>query len=119
MSGCVGRASCEGRVLGFAPIFDNNLALLPQYRTEALTEELLRERFAATPGAFGPTACQQARAALGPQQKEQPERLHDFAFDDVALMRVGRKADGLTFPEQRLLALGEAIRENAAALLKG
>lgn len=47
------RDNHTGRVLGFAPIFDNNLALLPQYGTEALTEEFLRERFTATPGAFG------------------------------------------------------------------
>ena len=113
------RDNRTGRVLSFAPIFDNNLALLPQYRTEALTEELLRERFAATPGAFGPTAYQQARAALGPQQKEQLERLHDFAFDNAALARVGRQVDGFVFSEQRLLTLGRAVRENAAVLLKG
>ncbi len=112
------RDNRTGRVLGFAPIFDNNLALLPQYRTEALTEELLRERFAATPGAFGPTAYQQACAALGPQQREQLERLRDFAFDDAALMRVGGQADGFAFPKRRLLALERAVRENAAALLK-
>ena len=112
------RDNHTGRVLGFAPIFDNNLALLPQYDTEALTAEFLRERFAATPGAFGPTAYQQARAALGPQQQEQLERLHGFAFDDAALMRVSGQADGFAFPKQRLLALGQAVRENAAALLK-
>ena len=112
------RDNHTGRVLGFAPIFDNNLALLPQYGTEALTEEFLRERFTATPGAFGPTAYQQARAALGPQQQEQLERLHDFAFDDAALMRVSGQTDGFAFPKQRLLALGQAVRENAAALLK-
>ena len=112
------RDNRTGRVLDFAPIFDNNLALLPQYRTEALTEEFLRERFAATPGVFGPTAYQQARAALGPQQQEQLERLHDFAFDDAALMRVSGQTDGTAFSGQRLLALGQAVRENAAALLK-
>lgn len=112
------RDNRTGRVLGFAPIFDNNLALLPQYGTESLSEELLRERFAATPGAFGPTAYQQACAALGPQQRERLERLHDFAFDDAALARVGRQRDGFAFPKQRLLALGQAVRENAAALLK-
>ena len=112
------RDNHTGRVLGFAPIFDNNLALLPQYDTEALTEEFLRERFAATPGAFGPTAYQQACAALGPQQQEQLERLHGFAFDDAALMRVSGQTDGFAFPKQRLLALGQAVRENAAALLK-
>ena len=112
------RDNHTGRVLGFAPIFDNNLALLPQYDTEVLTAEFLRERFAATPGAFGPTAYQQARAALGPQQQEQLERLRGFAFDDAALMRVSGQADGFAFPKQRLLALGQAVRENAAALLK-
>ena len=95
------------------------MALLPQYNTEALTEEFLRERFAATPGAFGPTAYQQACAALGPQQRERLERLHDFAFDDAALARVGRQRDGFAFPKQRLLTLGRAVRENAATLLKG
>lgn len=113
------RDNRTGRVLGFALVFDNNLALLPQYGTEAFSEELLRERFAATPGAFGPTAYQQARAALGPQQREQLERLRDFTFDDAALVHVGRQADGFAFSEQRLLALGKAVRENAAALLKG
>lgn len=113
------RDNRTGHVLGFAPVFDNNLALLPQYGTEALSEELLRERFVATPGAFGPTAYRQARAALGPQQREQLERLHDFAFDGAALARVGRQVDGFAFSEQRLLTLGRAIRENAAALLKG
>ena len=113
------RDNRTGHVLGFAPVFDNNLALLSQYGTEALSRELLRERFVATPGAFGPTAYQQARAALGPQQREQLERLHDFAFDDAALVRVGRQADGFAFSEQRLLTLERAIRENAAVLLKG
>ena len=113
------RDNRTGRVLGFAPVFDNNLALLPQYDTESLSEELLHERLAATPGVFGPTAYRQAHAALGPQQREQLERLHDFTFDDAALVHVGRQADGFAFSEQRLLALGKAVRENAATLLKG
>ena len=113
------RDNRTGRLLGFAPVFDNNLALLPQYGMESLSEELLCERFAATPGAFGPTAYQQACAALGPQQRERLERLHDFAFDDAALARVGRQRDGFAFPKQRLLTLGRAVRENAATLLKG
>ena len=106
-----------GQVLGFAPIFDNNLALLPQYATETLAEETLRERFDATSGAFGLTAFEQARAVLGSQQREQLEGLHDFAFSDAALTRVRKQLDCPAFPEQRLRVLERAIRGNAIALL--
>ena len=106
-----------GRVLGFAPIFDNNLALLPQYATETLTEETLRERFAATPGAFGLTACEQARAVLRSRQREQLERLRGFAFDATALTRVSKQIDCLAFSEERLRILEQSIRKNAAMLL--
>lgn len=108
-----------GHVLGFAPIFDNNLALLPQYATETLARETLRERFATTPGAFGPTACEQARAVLGSRQREQLEHLRDFAFDATALTRARKQLGHPVFPEERLHALEQSIRENAATLLNG
>ena len=108
-----------GCVLGFAPVFDNNLALLPQYATETLAEGTLRERFATTPGAFGLTACEQARAVLGPRQCEQLERLRDFTFDATALTCVRKQSGHPVFPEERLRALEQSIRENAATLLNG
>lgn len=108
-----------GRVLAFAPIFDNNLALLPQYARETLTKETLRERFAATPGAFGLTTCEQARAVLGPQQREQLEHLRGFAFDATALERVHKQPGHPTFSEERLRTLEQSVRENAAMLQNG
>ena len=111
------RENETGQVLDFAPIFDNNLALLPQYATDALTEETLCERFAATSGAFGLVAREQARAVLGPRQREQLERLRGFTFDGAALMRVGERPGCPAFPERRLRVLEHAIRENVVALL--
>lgn len=108
-----------GHVLGFAPIFDNNLALLPQYETAAFSVETLRERFDATPGAFSLTACEQARAVMGPRQREQLERLRGFTFDATALRRVRKQLGCPAFPDDRLHALEAAIRENAATLLTG
>lgn len=108
-----------GHVLGFAPIFDNNLALLPQYETAALSGETLRERFDATPGAFSLTACEQACAVVGPRQREQLERLRGFTFDATALRRVRKQLGCPAFPDDRLHALEAAIRENAATLLTG
>lgn len=108
-----------GHVLGFAPVFDNNLALLPQYETASFSVETLRERFDATPGAFSLTACEQARAVMGPQQRKQLERLCDFAFDAAALRRVRKQLGCPAFPDDRLHALEAAIRENAATLLTG
>ena len=108
-----------GRVLGFAPVFGNNLALLPQYETASLSVEALRERFAAMPGAFGLTACDQARAVAGPRQREQLERLRGFTFDASALRRVRKQPGCPVFSDERLRAIEAVIRENAATLLVG
>lgn len=78
-----------GRVLGFAPVFGNNLALLPQYETASLSVEALRER------------------------------LRGFTFDASALRRVRKQPGCPVFSDERLRAIEAAIRENAATLLVG
>ncbi len=114
------RDNATGRVLGAAPIFDNNVALFSRDDDENLDAEALTARAAGAPGILDATLGVQDTALLGDAQREQVARLREFAFDGSGFIADYRAASsaGKVITEKRLEALSAFVRSQATHLLK-
>ena len=116
------RDNHTGEVLGFAPIFDNNVSLFTRDFDNQLAVNALLARMAHAPGVLDATLGWQGGAMLGELQRAQVERLADFEFDDSGFIREYRRTHpgaSTVITPARLQALEAFVRARAESLLAG
>ena len=116
------RDNHTGEVLGFAPIFDNNVSLFTREFDDQLAVNELLVRMAHAPGVLDATLGWQGGAMLGGCQRAQVERLSDFEFDGSGFIEEYRRSHpgaSAVITPARLQALGDFVKARAEALLAG
>ena len=114
------RDNHTGEVLGFAPIFDNNVSLFTRDLDDQLAVNTLLARMAHAPGVLDATLGWQSDAMLGGLQRAQVERLSDFEFDGSGFIEEYRQSHpgaSAVITPARLQALGDFVKARAEALL--
>ena len=113
------RDNATGKVLGAAPIFDNNVSLFTRDFDEQLKADSLLARMEQSPGILDATLAWQGRAMLDDAQRAQVERLLEFAFDLSGFPEeYAAKHPERAVSQQRALALAAFIRARAQELLR-
>ena len=114
------RDNHTGEVLGFAPIFDNNVSLFTRDLDDQLAVNTLLARMAHAPGVLDATLGWQGDTMLGGLQRAQVERLSDFEFDGSGFIEEYRRSHpgaSAVITPARLQALGDFVKARAEALL--
>ena len=115
------RENSTGRLVGIAPIFDNNVSLFTRYLDEQLQLGSILELCVGSPGMLDATLGVQGASLLEDIQRSQVDRLRDFEFDGSGFIAEYRDAhpEGKVLSEERLHVLSAFVRARAGRLLEG